>query len=194
MTGQAHRGRSALFAWSCILVLLPMSALPTVATAQETGNSNNVAAAVYAKPMQQIDLQLAVSDGPPDVAAAVFAEFGTDVQPTGYSRSWPRTEYQWKATGLWHKPLYFEDAKLERHGKSLGLVQPAVSSALFLGQVASLPYHVVDQPPHSCVYTLGYDRPGSCTCSSASTAPHTFNVGASLVEAGTIVGLVFLLP
>jgi hypothetical protein len=42
------------------------------------------------------------------------------------------------------------------------VVQPFASAAHFFISVPLLPYKMGLNPPHECVYTLGYYRPGSC--------------------------------
>ena len=49
--------------------------------------------------------------------------------------------FTWKASGLCHKPLYFEDVQLERYGHSWNpVVQPFMSAAHFFVSVPLLPY------------------------------------------------------
>ena len=51
-----------------------------------------------------------------------------------------------------HRPLYFEDANLERCGNSQGPhVQPFVSAGHFFGTVPLLPWWIATRPPHECV-------------------------------------------
>ena len=78
-------------------------------------------------------------------------------------RNWSPTTFTWKATGTCFKPLYFQDVQLERYGHSWNpVVQPFMSAAHFFVSVPLLPYKMGLHPPHECVYTLGYYRPGSC--------------------------------
>ena len=75
---------------------------------------------------------------------------------------WAATDFHWSATGLCHRPLYFEEVNLERYGYTVSpLLQPAISGAHFFLTIPTLPYKMVAQPPKECVYTLGYYRPGS---------------------------------
>ncbi|MFO1063174.1 MAG: hypothetical protein U0892_04810 [Pirellulales bacterium] len=70
---------------------------------------------------------------------------------------------EWKASGLCHKPLYFEEVQLERYGHEVGpVLQPVITTAHFFGNVAVLPYKMGIHPPQECQYALGYYRPGSC--------------------------------
>jgi hypothetical protein len=109
------------------------------------------------------------------------------------NRNWERTVYTWKASGMCHKPLYFEEEALERYGHSTGpFTQPFVSAAHFFGSVPLLPYMMGMDPPNECKYALGYYRPGSC-------APYVipgFPISARgmAAEAAAAAGLVYILP
>lgn len=101
--------------------------------------------------------------------------------------------FQWKASCLCHKPLYFEDVQLERYGNTLcPLLQPAISRVRFWLTIPVLPYFMGVNPPNECVYELGYYRPGSC-------APHMLNplplsLRGGLMQAGAVVGAAYLIP
>jgi len=69
----------------------------------------------------------------------------------------------WRSPNLKHRPLYFEDAALERHGQSLPKAQPILSGARFFGSALLLPQKVLTTPPRECVYPVGHGRPGNCT-------------------------------
>ncbi|MBX7165619.1 MAG: hypothetical protein K1X74_04660 [Pirellulales bacterium] len=108
-------------------------------------------------------------------------------------RCWSMTTYTWKASGLCHKPLYFEEVALERYGHSCHpCLQPFISGAHFFGTLPILPYKMGIETPCECIYPLGYYRPGSC-------APHLLypfplSLRGALVEGATATGLVFLIP
>lgn len=109
--------------------------------------------------------------------------------------AWPErpwTGYCWAAPGVCYPPLYFEDAALERHGYSFGLLQPLASTTHFVGNVAILPYHLAAEPACECVYTLGHPRPGTPTPMRWYRPP--LRVGGGMAEAGVATGLIFLLP
>jgi hypothetical protein len=114
------------------------------------------------KPIGSLTTNIAPSEGdlPKD------CPLGDDVfQPRHFS---PIT-YTWTASGLCHKPLYFEDVQLERYGHMAGpWVQPFASAAHFFATIPILPYKMGLEPPLECMYTLGYYRPGSC-------APYLFD-------------------
>ena len=108
-------------------------------------------------------------------------------------RQWPQVTYMWKASGLCHKPLYFEQVHLERYGHSTGpYMQPLVSGAHFFLTVPILPYKMGLKTPNECVYTLGYYRPGSCAPYMIDPVPFTWR--AALFEAGAVVGAAAIVP
>ncbi len=108
-------------------------------------------------------------------------------------RQWAQTTFMWQASGLCHKPAYFEDVHLERYGHSWGpYVQPVMSGAHFFLNVPILPYKMGLNPPNECMYTLGYYRPGSCAPYMLDPLP--LSVRAGLVQAGAVVGMGYLIP
>ena len=108
-------------------------------------------------------------------------------------RSWAPTNFAWTASGLCHKPLYFEDVQLERYGHSWGpYIQPIISGGHFFLTVPVLPYKMGVNPPNECLYTLGYYRPGSCAPYMLDPIP--ISVRAALFEAGVWTGMAYLIP
>ncbi len=136
-----------------------------------------------------------------------IAELNTDIKPsegdlphdcplgnaTFRGRSFEEITYTWTASGLCHKPLYFEDVQLERYGHMAGpFVQPFASAAHFFLTFPILPYKMGLETPNECMYSLGFYRPGDC-------APYLFDplplsVRGALFEAGAWVGGVCLIP
>jgi hypothetical protein len=107
-------------------------------------------------------------------------------------RNWCRTNFAWKASGLCHKPLYFEDVQLERYGHSWNpVLQPFMSAGHFFASVALLPYHMGINPPHECVYALGYYRPGSCA--PYMIEPFPLSLRGAAFEAAAVTGFYFWL-
>lgn len=108
-------------------------------------------------------------------------------------RSFIPATVQWKASGICHHPLYFEELQLERYGHEVGpVLQPVLSSAVFFGNVLMLPYHVGVNPPWECQYALGHERPGNCMPWTMETIPYS-EPGAFL-QAAAITSAVFILP
>ncbi|MEX0818418.1 MAG: hypothetical protein WD070_02460 [Pirellulaceae bacterium] len=108
-------------------------------------------------------------------------------------REWLASTMTWKASGVCHKPLYFEEVQLERYGHSAGpVLQPALSGAHFFLNIATLPYQMGMSPPNECEYALGYYRPGNCA--PWLLPPIPLSVRGALMEAGVITGGVFIIP
>jgi hypothetical protein len=99
----------------------------------------------------------------------------------------------WKASGLCHKPLYFEQVALERYGHSTGpLTQPIVDGAHFFLTVPVLPYKMGIEAPWECKYALGYYRPGSCA--PYIIPPIPLSARGAALEAATAAALIYTLP
>jgi hypothetical protein len=106
---------------------------------------------------------------------------------------WDGNVFNWSASKSYHYPLYFEEVNLERYGYQCHPVaQPFVSGAHFFLTIPTLPYQMTANPPRECIYTLGHYRPGSCVPWRRNHLP--WDPRAAAVEAGVVVGLVFLIP
>lgn len=100
---------------------------------------------------------------------------------------------QWKASGLCHKPLYFEQVQLERYGHEIGpVLQPLVSTAHFFGSIPVLPYKMGIHPPNECQYALGYYRPGNCAPYMLQPIP--LSLRGAAVQAAAVTGAAALIP
>jgi hypothetical protein len=138
------------------------------------------------------DIKLREGILPMDVSQGVF-----DAQETSYaahrSDGWAPIRYCWCASDLRHRPLYFEDAMLERHGQTRHpLIQPMASGARFFLTFPVLPYAMVVDSPRPAQSTLGHYRSGSAAPLLLQRPPLQANAG--VVEAGVWVGLIFLIP
>lgn len=108
-------------------------------------------------------------------------------------RYFAQTTFTWKASALCHKPIYFEDLQLERYGHTAGpIVQPFLSGAHFFVSIAALPYAMGVYPPNECIYQLGLYRPGSCAPWLIDPIP--ISLRGAILEAGVIVGGIYLIP
>lgn len=108
-------------------------------------------------------------------------------------REWLASTMTWKASALCHKPLYFEEVQLERYGHSAGpFLQPALSGAHFFLNIATMPYKMGINPPNECRYALGYYRPGDCA--PWLLPPPPLSVRGGLMQAGAIVGGIYVIP
>lgn len=94
---------------------------------------------------------------------------------------------------FYSRPLYYEDANLERCGYSLGLYQNLVSAAHFVGTTALLPYHIGSQPPQDCVWGKG-ECPQCSIYSFADNYLPPESEEGSWLEAGAVTGLILLIP
>jgi hypothetical protein len=118
---------------------------------------------------------------------------GTERFALNSGREWAQTCYTWKASGLCHKPLYFEQSHMERYGHSWGpVIDPVISGAHFFASVPLLPYKMGVEPPCECMYPLGYYRPGNC-------APHyiepwPWSLRGAAAQAGVMTGLIYAVP
>jgi len=108
-------------------------------------------------------------------------------------RSPDLVEFNWQSPGTHHRPLYFEEVNLERHGYSkFGVLQPAASAAHFFATIPLLPYKMTVHPAQEHIYTLGHYRPGSCVPYRIHQLP--LYLDAATVQAGVVTSLVFLIP
>jgi hypothetical protein len=114
------------------------------------------------------------------------------LQGAGTTRLWGMSASLWEAPAFCHRPLYFEDENLERHGRSYGIFQPAVSAAHFTGRGLVWPYLAGAFPPHECIYTLGRERPGSCAAYRFYRPP--VSACGAAYEAAAITGLSYVVP
>lgn len=144
------------------------------------------------KPITSLGTDIAPQDGRLPTDYAVKAVPTQRVMAPEEAADCVCTGVEWVAPGTCHRPLYFENPSLERHGYSLGLAQPFASAAHFVGNAAIFPYRFAAEPTCDCVYTLGHERPGTPT--PLRYYRPRFSVAGGVAQAGTITGLIFLLP
>jgi hypothetical protein len=138
------------------------------------------------------DTKLRAGVRPIDTSQEVFDSSET-LSTVFRGDDWLPIQYNWVASDLRHRPLYFEDAMLERHGQTRRpLVQPWASGARFFLTFPVLPYAVTVNPPRPAHSTLGHYRPGSGAPRLLQRPP--LQTDAGLMEAGAWVGLILLLP
>jgi hypothetical protein len=129
---------------------------------------------------------------PADSPAKRLDQGGQLVHGSGMIRQWDESVSMWEAPAFCHRPLYFEDENLERHGRSWGLLQPAASIVHFTGRGLAWPYLAGAFPSHECIYTLGRDQPGS-------DAPYHWyrppvSARGAVYEAAVATGFSFIVP
>ncbi|MEP3481302.1 MAG: hypothetical protein ABJZ55_18825 [Fuerstiella sp.] len=105
----------------------------------------------------------------------------------------PKMVLQWEPTNLWYYPLYFQDVGLERYGHThKPWVQPFVSTGKFFGQVTTLPYRMVLDPPTCPQYSLGYYQPGEWAPKKKYQLP--FNEEAAATQFLWMTGFFLIIP
>lgn len=108
-------------------------------------------------------------------------------------RNFIASRVQWTASGLCHKPLYFEQVQLERYGHTAGpVLQPLVSTVHFFGNIGVLPYKMGIHPPQECQYALGYYRPGNCAPYMLQPIP--WSLRGAIHQAAVVTGGAALIP
>jgi len=141
------------------------------------------------KPINKITLKI-----DPDAEQASKGQLPPEcpIERTAFvPRSWSQTDYAWTASALCHKPLYFEDLQTERYGHTWGpFLQPIFSAGHFFVNIPLLPYNMGVDPPHECIYTLGFYRPGSCA--PYMIDPFPLSVRGALFEGAAVTGFVYL--
>jgi hypothetical protein len=113
------------------------------------------------KPIGELTTAIEPPDGemPEDVAAKHFADAEILYDPR--DRRFGETMYFWQASNLAHRPLYFEQAYVERYGYNYRCLQPVVSGVEFYADVAALPFKRAANIRRPLVYDLGPARPGT---------------------------------
>jgi hypothetical protein len=121
----------------------------------------------------------------------VNAWFSTRVDGNSYTGPVHRTSAR-DTYAFHHQPLYFEQANLERCGKSWGCLTTAVSVTHFAASTVMLPWQMAVSPPCSTVRTLR-DCKAGCEYPISSLLPECSWTGAT-AEAAVITGLIFIIP
>ena len=147
-----------------------------------------------APPMSQVvaNIALPAGDLPSDRARLCSADVPY-VMDSRLDFGWAQYNFHWSATCLCHKPLYFEEINAERYGYTVSRVlQPVISGGKFFLTIPALPYLMTVDRPCDCIYTLGQYRPGDCVPRRWNRVP--LQACATIVEVGTIAGLILLIP
>ena len=111
------------------------------------------------KSIRELTVDIRTNEGELPKLAEQEAELPTALSVYPPLRSSPLCVH-WRAPANYHGQLYFDDPRVERHGQSYHpLMQPALTTARFIGTTALLPVKVITRPPQDLTYTLGYGRP-----------------------------------
>ena len=131
---------------------------------------------------------------PPNLAASYFANQQTVYADTEFmvAHHHPHLESLVDDLNAAHMPVYFEEEQLERYGTGKPLLQPALSGAHFFGNVVSLPYKMVVEPPRRTRY---YTYPFAAGRAAPKyLRPYPLKLDATAAEMAVIIGLIALIP
>jgi hypothetical protein len=156
----------------------------------EKADCKDALAKIKSNTLNNIDLNIRVT-GTEGQDFPCTCPFGAG--ETFEGRNWSCVTYEWKASGLCHKPLYFEQVAVERYGHSATpILQDVMCGVHFFASVVTLPYMMGMCPPDECQYSLGYYRPGNCAPYLLDPIPLSLRGG--LFQAGAIVGGILIIP
>lgn len=108
------------------------------------------------------------------------------------ARDYAQTVWEWNASAACHKPLYFEQQRLERYGHTIPIAHYALTHAEFYATLPVLPYKMGMYPPWECRYALGYHRPGNCAPYLVPPVPLSWRGAAA--QAGAVLGVNYIIP
>ncbi|TWU05026.1 hypothetical protein [Stieleria varia] len=143
------------------------------------------------KPVHQIDMNIDLHSNVPQSRASEMTvdSYPRYVTATGLAPSLPERD----TTGYGHRPLYFEEADLERCGTGYGYLTNGASMTHFLCNTAVLPYRIGSQRPDRCVR----NGPDCSTCESLVNdfeplEKSGFDLGGMTATAASLAGFTFL--
>jgi hypothetical protein len=109
----------------------------------------------------EIDPRLDETELPQDCSESLFSATKPASKEALGRGGWGGSAASWVPTGLVHRPLYFDQHPLERHGQTCGKLQPVVSWGHFLADLTFLPLRMAADHPCRCVAAAYPGRPGS---------------------------------
>jgi len=179
-----------------------------------------VAAEQFDRPVTSLSVDINPPPGevPGNAAAEFFAKEGVVNGNGDRGPGWIDNTFGGHAARFCHRPLYFEETFLERYGHTHdccrhlpgcdrlceyecccecrdqfgNLLQSAVSAAHFYGTVPLVPYKMATNPWCECVNTQGC-YPAGHIAPRRDLYPQISLSGVA-IEAGVLVGLIFLIP
>jgi hypothetical protein len=139
-----------------------------------------------------LDLSGAPVELPPDHARAILAQQpayvrGTALDPAAHAVLPYAPELE-----FCYQPLFFEEVNVERYGRSLGPLQPALSIVQFYGRIPALPYMMVARQARACSYHAHWTLPGY---RAPFERPQPIvRADAGLAETAFVYGMILLVP
>jgi hypothetical protein len=101
--------------------------------------------------IRSIGLDITVSTGSVPASRVPASYETTQDASTIQQRMWQDDVYFWESPAICHRPLFFEEPRLERGGHvRYPLIRPAVSGGIFFTHVATLPYRSLVSPAYEC--------------------------------------------
>lgn len=136
-----------------------------------------------------LDITAPAGSMPPNPAASRYES--NPVLSSFEPRPWQEEVFFWESPVFCHRPLYFEEQRLERDGQvRFPMIRPAISGAHFFASCATLPYQAVMYPPCECVPS---SQPSSLRLKHPSTLGHR-DFKATVAQTATVAGLILLVP
>ena len=109
--------------------------------------------------IRDINISLAEDSRVPQDRSDSLASFGRGSISIGATYK----TFAWQAPDIKYQPLYFEDVALERYGQTLPAYRQTLRSAWHMTKsFTGLGFQMLETPPRSCDYPLGFCRPGNC--------------------------------
>lgn len=122
----------------------------------------------------------------------IFPEYPPVTREPFTPRILPRQVKLVEPSYVCHGRLHFEQLNFDRYGWEIGYLQPGISTALFLYDVALLPYHTWTRPCERWDCSAGKCQPGDCT--PLRLYPEEFSISGLAAQA-TVLGFgYFIFP
>jgi hypothetical protein len=122
----------------------------------------------------------------------LFPEETILTRETHAPRNFPAAHKLVEPCYVCHRRLVFEQPNFERYGYDFGFFQPAVSTAVTMFDLVTLPYQYCTRPTHQYDTSAGKCLPGDPV--PMLLYPPEFSLTGLLGEAGASVGLLFAFP
>lgn len=123
-------------------------------------------------------------------AAEYFASQGSTFLAPHH---WPQRTPEAAAYQFCSRPLWYEDANVERCGETAGCLQPVVSGTYFFANSLLLPYRFAAEPQCTAVPQKQFCPPG-CRYTHAQNYLPPWSPAGAVAEGAAITGLIFLVP
>jgi hypothetical protein len=120
----------------------------------------------------------------------VFPSYPAVPPPVALFRGWPAQPEVVEPPYVCYHRLLFEQINAERYGWDLGPLHPILSAGVFYWDVATLPYHLAEEPLRRFESNAGYCLPGDPV--PLLLYPPRLSLSGSLAE-GAAIGMMFVI-